>query len=534
MSRLVWTIQTALGLSILALLSGLNCLAQKQTSLRDQEILRIQQLIEARAFNSAHSELAEALKRHPEDEGFENLLGIVEAQEGNYAAAEASFQSAVAKSPNFTGAYLNLGRLYQEHAQKDPEALLKALDVYGRVLAYEPGNSEAHYQSASLLLRQHKYQESLNHLSLLPSEFAGTARVLAIQCNDYAGLQNFSETTNTALRLAASPDRSELDVQQALLGLMPANRDDLIIPLLESLRKRQPLSSESLETLGLAYNRANRLPQARATLEAAFATARNGSSFELLWNLARVAHRQRDYQGALGYLAHARDLQPANAAVHYYFGLICIDLNLIAEARDSFEKAVQLEPENPEYNYAMGAASAFRHDPAEAVPYFEKYLQLKPQDPRGKLALGAAYFRAKDYERALPWLMQSANIPLTSTRSHYYLGKIALHDGQFERALAELQQALKAKPDFADALAEMGQYYIVQRDYAEAEKWLQHALAVAPDHYLANFYLLTLYTRTKDQRQAAQAKRFDELKKLMDERTQEFLRIVDVRPFESP
>ena len=43
-----------------------------------------------------------------------------------------------------------------------------------------------------------------------------------------------------------------------------------------------------------------------------------------------------------------------------------------------------------------------------------------------------------------------------------------------------------------------------------------------------------LYTRTKDAREGAQAKRFDELKELMAEKTQEFLRIVEVRPFESP
>jgi Tfp pilus assembly protein PilF len=113
------------------------------------------------------------------------------------------------------------------------------------------------------------------------------------------------------------------------------------------------------------------------------------------------------------------------------------------------------------------------------------------------------------------------------------LGAIALQEGQLDKALSELQQALAAKPDFPDALAGMGQYYIERRDYPEADKWLQHALKVAPDHYSANFYLLMLYTRTKDARQEAQAKRFEELKKLMDEKTQEFLRIVDVRPFES-
>jgi len=57
-----------------------------------------------------------------------------------------------------------------------------------------------------------------------------------------------------------------------------------------------------------------------------------------LLELARVAHKQRDYQGALGYLAHARDLEPGNASLHYDFGLVCLDLNLVAEARNSLRR----------------------------------------------------------------------------------------------------------------------------------------------------------------------------------------------------
>jgi len=93
---------------------------------------------------------------------------------------------------------------------------------------------------------------------------------------------------------------------------------------------------------------------------------------------------------------------------------------------------------------------------------------------------------------------------------------------------------LKAQPDYANALAELGQYYLMQKDYEQAEKQIQRALQIDPDHYAANFYLLTLYIRTGDSRREAQAKRFDELQKLLGEKTQEFLRIVEVRPFETP
>ena len=85
-----------------------------------------------------------------------------------------------------------------------------------------------------------------------------------------------------------------------------------------------------------------------------------------------------------------------------------------------------------------------------------------------------------------------------------------------------------------DALAELGRYYLMRKDYQQTENQLHHALKIQPDHYTANFYLLMLYTRTKDPRQEAQAKRFDELKNLLAEKTQEFLRIVNVRPVETP
>ena len=499
---------------------------------REQEILRIQQLIRDHHLEDAERQLADAAKHYPADSGFDNLAGIVEAQRGKYAEAEEYFRQAIRRAPKFTGAYLNLGRLYQENIAADPQARRKALDAYERVLEYEPANAEANYQSAVLFLQQGNYQQSIGHILRLSAEVQASAQSLSILCADYAGLGNREGAQDAAARLMATSEFSEADAQQTLAALIPGGSDDLVVALLENLQSRRPLSPALLEILGMAYERAHRLPEARATLEKSFATGR--PSTELLLELARIARLEKDYEGALGYLAHARDLEPGNAAVHYSFGVACVDLNLMAEAWNSFERAVKLEPENPDYNYAAGAASSFRQDPAEAVPYFEKYLKLKPQDPRGKLAMGAALFRAKDYQAALPWLKESVGIPATATRAHYYLGAIALQEGKLDEAQSELEQALQGDPDYTDTLAELGQYYLMRKNYGQAEKLIQRALKIDPDHYEANFHLLMLYTRTKDPRQEAQAKRFEELKKLLVEKSQEFLRIVEVRPIETP
>src|SRR5207253_3718621 len=74
---------------------------------RDQRILRIQRLIENHDLAGAQRLLMEAAKEFPEDSGFDNLLGVVEAQQGHYQNAENSFNQAILRTPTFTAAYLN-------------------------------------------------------------------------------------------------------------------------------------------------------------------------------------------------------------------------------------------------------------------------------------------------------------------------------------------------------------------------------------------------------------------------------------------
>jgi tetratricopeptide (TPR) repeat protein len=502
------------------------------TEVREQEILQIQELVEKHDLIEARRLLAASIKNFPNDAGFVNLLGVVEAEENHYAAAEKAFEVAIQHDPKLTSAYLNLGRLYQEHQGQDSEAIAKARNVYEQLLSYDPANREANYQSASLYLQNGKYQESLSRLSRLPADTRRTAQALSIECADYAALANRQHADEIASRMAKAPDLSEDDVSVIAPFLHKANRDDITTMLLEKLQEGQPLSPSLQHSLGLAYEATGKLSEARSTLER-YVTDGN-LSVSALVELARVAHEQKDYRGSLGYLAHARDLDPNNATVHYSFGMVCVDLDLIAEARRSFEIAVTLQPENASYNYAMGSVSALSRDPGDAVPYFEKYLKLKPKDARGKLALGTALFRAKDYHAAIPWLTEAAHNADTAAAGHYYLGSLALQESRLDDAVTELQLALRENPHYTDALAELGHYYLLRKNYPESESQLRRALEIEPDHFSANFYLLTLFTRTGDPRREAQSKRYDELQKLREQKSVEVLRMVEVRPFENP
>jgi tetratricopeptide (TPR) repeat protein len=504
--------------------------AQQSRAGYERTILSIQQLIQNGDLSSAKTQLTVAGRQFPADGGLENLQGVVEIQQGRTDEAIQSFSQAIRHSPKLTGAYLNLGRVYMQSIGKEPSAPVKALDVYERALVIAPANAEANYQVAKLWMLKHNYQRSLEHLDKLDRTARGKTGALTVECADQAGLAHRAEVERTAATLAGHPELTEADAMEVLPALQSAHRADLAVLILAAAAERGPLSPAGLRNLGLAQESAGELREARNTLERAFAA--DTKSTAVLMDLARVARAAKDYQGALGYLAHARDLQPADASLPYYFGLVSLELNLLGESRKAFGEAVRLAPDNPDYNFAMGVVSSFAQDPTLALPYLQKYHALRPIDPAGVLALGTTYFRAKDFETAVPWLKQALLSAKTAGTAHYYLGRVARQQGRLDDAAAELSRAIAIKADQPDVLSEMGQVYVQMRKYPEAESKFNEAIVLNPDNYAANFGLLQLYARTGDSRREEQAKRFDQLQSKSQAQYQEMMRIIEIRPQE--
>ncbi len=478
---------------------------------------------------AARKELTSALRSFPSHPVVHNFLGVVEAQDGNYRAAQTRFRQAVRLAPRFTEAYLNLGRLYQENAANDPDAAREALAAYEAVLAYDPGHAESLYQSAVLLQATGAFARSLARLSRLPEDHRQQAQVLALRCADEVGVGNGVEADRLADALQVHPELVELDVVSILPALFAHGREDLALRLLERLRARGLASADGLQRLGAAHEAAGRLEQAREALEAA--ARAHPEVVDLLLDLARVAHKARDGRGALGYLAHARGLAPNDARIHFFFGMVCVDLDLGVEAFNSLKEAVRLEPGNAAFNYAAGSVSLHRRDPTDAVPFFRKYSELKPDDPRGPLALGMALFKAGDFGSAQPQLLRAANSTSTTAAASYFLARIAREENDAARALGLVDKALAAQPDYADAWAERGLLDLRRKDFEQAEKDLARCLALDPDNYLGNLHLLALFQRIKDPRLDVQSRRLEELKAVREEKAEEFRRVIDVRPY---
>jgi tetratricopeptide (TPR) repeat protein len=502
--------------------------AQSPADSYRQTVEQIQQQIQQGHLSEAQSLTNAALQHFPSSAGLENLLGVIEAEQGQTELARKSFSAAVEHDPRLIGAYLNLGRIEMQNAGNNAAQRSEALRLYQKVLRIDPSSAEANFQAATLLMWDGKYAPSLAHLAKTGAAMRGQIRVEALRCADEAGLGHTDATNRAAAAMVANPNLSEQDAVFVLPPLRTARRADLIDAIFTAANARTPLSADGLRVLGLAKEAEGKPAEATAALERAFAL--DATNFAPLVDLTRIALAGKQYKQALGYLAHARALKPGDAAFAYEYGRICLTLNLLGEAHRAIGEAVKLDPDSPEYNFAMGVVSSYAQDASAGLPYLKKYHQMRPVDPSGILALGTAYFRDDDYVNAALWLKQAANHTGTAAEAHYYLGRILRQQGQYDEALAQLKDAEALQPDQAAVLAELGQTYVQMRKYPEAQKQLQHALGIDTNNYVANFALMQLYAQTRDQRLGAQQKRFSELKAKNQEQYREEMRVIEARP----
>jgi tetratricopeptide (TPR) repeat protein len=250
-----------------------------------------------------------------------------------------------------------------------------------------------------------------------------------------------------------------------------------------------------------------------------------------LMELARIAEKQKDFKGALAYLAHARDLKPDYAPVHFFFGIVCIELNLPLEAKKSLQKALDLDPNNAAYNYARGAVELQGASGWLAIPFFKKFVASRPNDPRGHFALGVAEFTGQDYEASGKQMNLIAGNKETMAGAEYYLGRIAKAESDWEGAASHFEKSITADPNYAESHAELGLAKMHLKDLAGARKEIDRALELNPNSYIANGNLLTLLQRTKDPLVKAQEQKMRELDLKRSQEQELMVRTIKVRQY---
>jgi tetratricopeptide (TPR) repeat protein len=184
---------------------------------------------------------------------------------------------------------------------------------------------------------------------------------------------------------------------------------------------------------------------------------------------------QRGYsdQAAAAYQLALRD-DPANAEALYGMGSVYLDQGKLAEAQDSFERALNLKPGYPEtlpnvWNN-LGLVRTRNGRPAEAIPYFQKALQLSPDHLIALDNLGNAYRQLQQWSNARTTFERALQVSPEDPEANYSMGMVFAQMDDSAGAYDYLQRALKLRPGYPEALNNLGVLYLRtgRRDQAVA------------------------------------------------------------------
>ena len=145
-------------------------------------------------------------------------------------------------------------------------------------------------------------------------------------------------------------------------------------------------------------------------------------------------------------LAHALELEPDLADVHYNLGLVLEKRGNVAGAAAAYEKEIVLSPENFRAHFNLGKLLGQMGRDAEMLAHLETTIELNPRFPTGHLYLANAYLERGNLERALASAsrgMQLSPEPGLAPFGHFILADVYQRLGRPNDAAREMALAQK-------------------------------------------------------------------------------------------
>ncbi|MDR7375977.1 putative PEP-CTERM system TPR-repeat lipoprotein [Rhodoferax ferrireducens] len=333
------------------------------------------------------------LKQQPANAGFNNLLGMAQAQSGNLVAAKTAFERALQTDPSLLQAKLNLARL--DMASKNYDAAAARLT---EVLKADDKNVDATYEMANLADRRGQAAETLRWLE---------------KANDIAGPRELRPGISLVeLHLRNRAPTLALDAAKRLYAKAPDNLSALL------MYGRAQLANGDVEGAKSTFSGATRFADFNAPQQteiAALQMAANNVA-GAAYSLEKALSSRPEFLPALALMTdvelrqgtpakaeqRARQvlaLAPKRAIGYSLLGDVAQARGQTAAAIDAYRKAHQAEPSSETLLRLFRALSS-QDGGKPALQLGEQWVKSRPQDLLVRRALADAYARNGSYAAA--------------------------------------------------------------------------------------------------------------------------------------
>jgi Flp pilus assembly protein TadD len=340
---------------------------------RAERLERAAALIGSNQLTEAEELLNQVMKVAPNEATALNLLGAIRAKQGRLDEAETLFSRAVRSDSAMTGAHMNLAYLYL--LKREPE---KSAAELKEVLRLEPGNREAGYRLAWLLLSQGRVDECISLVEKLRDSQTLTAPLLSVLGDAYLK-KGDKMGALSALKKAIElkPDEAAYHFASGIAWLSsPPDLQEAEQSFRQFLRLR-PEDAQGQLYLGYVLLKEKQFMEARELLEKS--VGKGTGTPEAFYYLGLIAQGQNDDERAIELFLKAIGLAPTFAHVHIALGATYLKLKDYTRAKLSLETGARLSPEDSKAHYNLAMLYARLKNPEMAQAEMRIVEKLKTE-----------------------------------------------------------------------------------------------------------------------------------------------------------
>lgn len=447
---------------LILLLPAGCCAAQDPPEYREAA-----RLVQEQRWNDALAAIASLETQYPHNPKVRNLEGLALIGKGDTARAIECLENVLREHPDFSPALKNLtivewnsGRVPQA-AKHTVEALKllpgdPVLNAYGAIAALnanQPGAAKQRFHAAG------------GAISALPPQLESALAALLGKHGLYA--ESIRAGEDVLKRGFDSPElRYNLALAEFLSGGYPA-----CIRRLEDACARQA-SSESLNLLAQAYDKAGQTQKAIDTLREATAVA------------------------------------PGDENNYLDLAALCIDHGAYTLGIEVVEAGLKHKPGSARLLFQLGLLYALSGDFGKAEANFERAAAFEPASDLPAAALDLARIQQSRLGAAIDDLRAKVKQQPSSAVLWYLLGSALIRSGAVGSAASEAEaafrNAIRLDARLPYSYIELGKIYMRQRRIREAVPLLERATRLAPRERAPYYQLALAYRQMGDSGRSAE------------------------------
>jgi len=227
---------------------------------------------------------------------------------------------------------------------------------------------------------------------------------------------------------------------------------------LEVALKENPQDGETTQLLGLSYYLAGQVPKAIPLLEKVEAwLPRPDVTGSYILGISYLQTNQSDKARAA--FAKMFAVNPDSPGAHLVLGQMMLRQEFEDQAVPELQRALELDPRLPMAHFLLGELYLFRSKVQLAIEEFNKELEIDPILWLAYWRMGDAYARIENWNEAERALKQAIWLNQNFTGPYILMGKVQLRKGNPDLAVGFLERALKMDPNNYLAHYLLGQAY---------------------------------------------------------------------------